>query len=204
MSDFDAKWLEQRLRGLGERHRALFALSCAERLYPAYCLQDEVHDREFALARAALDEMWNALAMKKRGNTIRYCEVAAEYLRGEGAEWNPMNPISDNAIAAVMYAVQCLNSGKVEAAKWAAVQSYEAADYVAHTLGNIDFGTKEAETAIVQSSVVQTELLLQKDVINTLENAVSLSEWIGTLRKRSMESGDAFAVEVAAVANTAQ
>lgn len=211
MPEFGAKYLEQKLRCLGGKQRALFALSCAERLYPAYTLQRELYEGELAAARAALDEMWNALTMDHGSDTIRYSEVAdrysevaEEYLRGEDAEWNPLNPISDNAIAAVIYAVQCLNSGDFEAAKWAAVQAYEAADYVAHTLGDVEFGTKESETAIVQSPVVQTELLLQEEVIKTIENAASLSEAIGTLRKRSKESGDSFAMDAAAIANTAQ
>lgn len=204
MPEFGAKYLEQKLRCLGGKQRALFALSCAERLYPAYTLQRELHEGELAAARAALDEMWNALTMDHGADTIRYSEVAEEYLRGEDAEWNPLNPISDNAIAAVIYAVQCLNSGDFEAAKWAAVQAYEAADYVAHTLGDVEFGTKESETAIVQSPVVQTELLLQEEVIKTIENAASLSEAIGTLRKRSKESGDSFAMDAAAIANTVQ
>ncbi|MFN6207877.1 MAG: hypothetical protein ACK49R_15705 [Planctomycetota bacterium] len=48
MSEFDTKRLEQRLRGFSEKQRALFALSCAERLYPAYAQQRELHDGELA------------------------------------------------------------------------------------------------------------------------------------------------------------
>jgi hypothetical protein len=106
MSEFDAKRLEQRLRGLIEKQLALFALSCAERLYPAYAQQRELHDG------AALNAMWNALTMDDGEGANRYSDLAEGYLRGEDAEWNPANPILDNSIAVALYAEQCLSSGR--------------------------------------------------------------------------------------------
>lgn len=198
---FDSRTLEQSLDSLSGQQRALFALSCAERLYPAYSRHPKHNAGELDAARQALDQMWNKLKSTNEVDRIEYAQLAENYLRGEDAEWHPLNPIADNAIASVIYAAQCVDTGDSESAKWAAVQAYEAADYVAHTLASIVFGSRHSESAIAQSSVIQGELKLQQEIMQTLKDTPSSVAQVDALKSRSKEAGELFAGQAIAITN---
>jgi len=57
--------------------------------------------------------------------------------------------------------VRCHLTGQVENAVWAAVQGYEAVDYVAHTLGGIDFEGQKQKKFILETKYVQLEIKRQ-------------------------------------------
>ena len=194
MLTFDIKAIDETLSSMSPLQRVAFAVACAERLFAIYQLHPKQHPGELVAARAALDQIWNGMQSRKIGQHLAYVDDAEEWLRGEDAKWNPLNPLADNAIASIVFACQCFETGESEPAKWAAVQTYEAADYVAHTLARIDFESLEGADAIQCSACVQTELERQRNLLSVVTRLQNNSpDLVEDLKQRSMTEAYDFA-----------
>jgi uncharacterized protein YjaG (DUF416 family) len=166
---FDRQLLQDRLEKLDPLCRTLFALSCAERLFPLYkAFSEKAVQAAPNRLRSTLDHLWEGARRKKTPHAEPFLEEYESLLPGEDAKWMPLNPLAENAVTALAYACQ---SGEAENAAWAAVQDYEAVDYIAHTLGGIDFKGPEAEAAILRTEYVQAEIKRQLRDLAELEHA---------------------------------
>lgn len=172
----------------------LFAVAVAERLYPAYKLFFEKSGWGSPnYLRATLDHLWESAQRGRIGYEEPFLSDYESLFLGEGAEWSPLNPLSENAVVALTYACQCQQKGDTESAAWAAVQGYEAVDYIAHTLGKIAFKGPEAEVAILKTEYVQAEIERQLRDITELEKMArdqsGIESVVETFRNRAGSEG---------------
>ena len=207
MVEFDRQSLKDRLEGVNSLCRVLFAVAVAERLYPTYKLFFEKSGWGSAgYLRETLDRLWESALRGQIGSEEPLLSDYESLFLGEGAEWSPLNPLSENAVVALTYACQCQREGDAENAAWAAVQGYEAVDYIAHTLGKIDFKGPEAEAAILKTGFVQAEIERQLRDVTELERIARDSSGIEgiveTFRKRAASEGITLLPVVAALCNS--
>jgi uncharacterized protein YjaG (DUF416 family) len=191
---FDRQLLKDRLEGVIPLCRMLFAVAGSERLYPSYKLFFEKSGWGSAdYLRATLDHLWELALQGQIGYEEPFLSDYESLFPGEGAEWSPLNPLAENAVVALTYACQCQQKGDAESAAWAAVQGYEAVDYIAHTLGKIDFKGPEAEAAILKTECVQAEIERQLRDIAELEKVAhdgsGIDRVVEIFRKRAMSEG---------------
>lgn len=194
MCIFDADELKSRLERLSTISRLIFAVTIAERLYPSYKWFCEKTGRGSAdYVRRILDCLWSWVG--RGGNTkevvlVEDCECL---LVDEDSEWSPLNPLSENAILALTYACQCFHVGDSDSAVHAAVQAYEAVDYLAHTLMSIKFSEPDAETRILNTDYVQDELKRQRRDLTELErwerDRSNMAALVDTYRMRARSEG---------------
>jgi uncharacterized protein YjaG (DUF416 family) len=194
---FDQQLLKDRLRLLGCVRQSLFALTCAERLFPSYDLYQEVTGRgDSNRLRCALDCLWKTVLQSETSTSLDELNKLDEYellAPGEDTPWNSLNPVAENAVAAVIYAYRCRLENSVENAVWAAVQGYEATDYVAHTVNQIEFSTPGAAAAILKEELVQNEIARQVRDVTALElsgdDPAELARLSRQLRERAVSEG---------------
>ncbi len=121
------------------RARALFAASCAERLFGLY-------ERAPGQLRAALEAAWEG------EDVARWQQVAEGLVSDE-------DPYGENAAAAVAYALRTWMTDEPREAAWAARQVYEAADFAAQRqLEELDLNAPGAEDQLADRPVVQEAL----------------------------------------------
>lgn len=171
MVKFDRHLLKVRLEQMSPRCRTLFALAVAERLFPLYRAFSEKTERGRPnYLRLTLDHLWELALQGQTGHEEPFLSDYESLIPGEDAQWSPVNPLAENAVAALAYACQCQLTEDTESAAWAAVQGYEAVDYIAHTLEEIDFEGPEGEAAILESEYVQSEIQRQLRDVEELED----------------------------------
>lgn len=197
MVAYDQQSLKCGLTGLTRLGRMLFALSCAERLYPLYELYTKETGKENEnCLRSILDGLWKSVV---RGETIAEESSLDDYdylIPNDSAEWTRLNPLAENAAAALAYAWRLHATGETQNAVWAATQGYEAVDYIAHTLQAIDFNEPGAEGRILQTEYVQAELQRQLRDLAELESVSNVGTQIDnvvkTLQNRAKAEGNEF------------
>ena len=136
---YDEPALLERLTAGPARARALFAASCAERVFGLYARAPE-------RLRAALDAAWEG-------------ENVARWLQGAEALVPDDDPYGENAAAAVAYALRTRATDEPKEAAWAARQVYEAADFAAQQqLESLDLNAPGAEDQLADLPVVQEAL----------------------------------------------
>lgn len=169
---FDQAALLRRLESLGIRSRVSFALACAERLFPFYVQFNEATGQGDPNAlRMALDRLNGDLAgatltVSALSRLISQCESLVPV---EDDSWTDWSACAQNAAAATAYVLRCRLSGDAQDAVWAAVQAYEAADFVVTTALNIDFNVPGAEDIVEVDHLVQRELATQDRDLEVLK-----------------------------------
>jgi uncharacterized protein YjaG (DUF416 family) len=170
---FDQPALLARLERLKPPYRVCFAVSCAERLLPAYIQYHDVTGQGnpdvlwAALERLRADLSGDELSSHELRGLIAQCEALVP---GEEDPWNDWSGLAQNAAAAVAYALRSRLTGLAQEAAWAAVQAYEAADLVATSGLNADFNIPGIEDVIEATDVIQQELALQARDLQDLES----------------------------------
>ncbi len=130
---FDEAQIENGLEALSAERRVLFACACAERLFPAYEWSASITGRgDPDYLREALDVAWSARAGLAPGDdTERRIEAVEKLVPDEDdPDWPGSIPLMENAAAAVVYALRTSRSGESREALYAALQLYEASDYL--------------------------------------------------------------------------
>ena len=191
MFAFERDAIATQLDTLSPTCRCLFAVSCAERLYPMYAVY-HTHSGKGnpTLLRSALDELWMCLLRQEKCAEPTFVGEYESLIPNEDTAWTPFNPLAENAVAALAYAYQCAATGDTKPALWAAVQGYEAVDYVAHTLEEIEFEGSATETRILDNEHVQREISQQLRDIKDLEaEDIDVPKLAVTLRKRAVSEG---------------
>jgi hypothetical protein len=136
--------------------------------------------------------LWESV---RRGQTSCEQPFLNEYeslIPGEQVERSkrtPLDPLAEDAVAALAYASQCQVTGEAENAVRAARRGYEAVDYIAHTLEGMDYDTREAQAAILNKEYVQAELQRQLRDIAELERVPpdgrGIENGVNTFRNRA-------------------
>jgi uncharacterized protein YjaG (DUF416 family) len=172
---FDRQSLVARLEKLSAPWRTLFALSCAERLFPLYKAFSEKTMQGAPIGlRSTLDDLWESVAKGLTGVKQPFLDEYESLIPSDDVERTDrtrLDALADDAVAALAYTCQCQLTGETQNAVWAAERDYEAVDYIAHTLGGIDFKGPEEEEAILRTEYVQAELHHQLRDLTELEQA---------------------------------
>lgn len=154
--------LRQQLEGLDPTWRAAFAAACAERLLPTYrSFHQETGQGDPVALAQALNVLWTSLAGAPIGeDELRQHAAAADALIPSDDDWTELTPYAENAVTAVVYALNCRLTGDVAPATWSALQAYEALDeFVVNR--DLDLNTPGAEARILGDPLIQAELARQ-------------------------------------------
>jgi uncharacterized protein YjaG (DUF416 family) len=142
--------------------RMLFSLSCAERLFPFFeSYYKRTKQGDPGLLRSALNELWESVIQNRPCGRLSFLDEYESQIPDDDIRWTPLNPLAENAVAALTYACLCQVENEIDNALWAAVQGYEAVDHIAHTIQDIEFEELEAEAVIVSNEYIQSELNIQ-------------------------------------------
>lgn len=198
MTAFDKQVLQNRLDDIGPNGRTLFALSCAERLFPLYKSYGEASRQgDAGRLRSTLNQLWESMTSQQPCGKLSYLDEYESLIPHEDEQWTPLNPLAENAVAALAYACQCQVDGHTDNALWAAVQGYEAVDYIAHTLEGIEFEGPGAEAAILSNEHVQREIQNQLQDIAELERTSikggNVEGLVEAFRRRAESEGHSLA-----------
>jgi uncharacterized protein YjaG (DUF416 family) len=197
MVAFDEQSVKERLEEIGPRWRLLFAVSCAERLFPVYKLFSERTQQGAPnRLRSTLDQLWESARREETSREQPFLNEYEALIPGDDVERSKrtlLDPLAEDAVATLAYACQCQVTGETGDAVWAARRGYEAVDYVAHGLEDMDYDTPEAQAAILQKDYVQAELQRQLRDIGELERAAGerrgTEHVVETFRGRAMSEG---------------
>ena len=125
---------------LGVDARVAFAVSCAERLFPAYAEFSNQTGRGSPETLATLlERVWQHLLGERMlsediSASLHLCMTLIP--DESDGPWVDAQPYADDAATATAYALRALETGKAQEAAWAARRAYEAAGHhVAHRLG---------------------------------------------------------------------
>ena len=193
MLGFDERSLSDRLGKLPTLRRVMFAAACAERLqgfYDLYCAR--TGRGQPRSVREGLDAVWQyaeeaSVEMEELARLAENCEalVAEVY-----EPYHSTSDYAENALAAVVYALETPLTHSVERAMWAAMQGHEAADSFVQWRDDVDFNVPGTEDTVLRSREVQAELAQQEADLSELERETGLSdaELAQRLRTRAREN----------------
>ena len=127
---FNADQILAILESYPARSRAAFALSCAERLFPFYVFYQRATQLGDPVGvRAILDIGWNSLKEKPDVDLLRQLHARLdEYLPDDEDSGALVSTFAEDAIAATIFAIEALETGRAKPAQWAASRIYEACD----------------------------------------------------------------------------
>jgi hypothetical protein len=131
---YDEGLIRASLAGLTARRRVAFACAMAECLLPmTEQVSGEADRGEVIALRGALDVAWRVVAGEEPSASEL---VAARDLAmvlvpdDQNEDWATLSPLRQNAAAAVAYALDSSLRQDPQDAAWAALQVYEATDYL--------------------------------------------------------------------------
>lgn len=133
-TELDESAISLRLASIGSAGVSAFSVSCAEHLYPLYEYRAEIlQDGNPMVLRSALDLAWNNTA--RLNSNISALEEAYDTIQGlvlddDAAPWDPLDPLAQNAVGALLYALRYIQGSNIQDGLWAARQVIEAADYL--------------------------------------------------------------------------
>lgn len=171
---FEEQELTEKLNRLDARARLIFAVSCAERLFPAYVLFSEaVRFGDSAFMRSCLDSLW----LDVSAHTIQAIDFQARLdqcmllIPNENEVWSEQQPCAEDAGAALAYALRTKLTGGAQEAAWAGRRAFEAMHYLAERRldAKLDTSVNDAQ----DHEYVQTELGYQQEVLGLFSNSVS-------------------------------
>jgi hypothetical protein len=162
MLRFNQELLISRLNAIRPPSRTVFALACADRLLPLY----EVYSMKsvkgnWDYLQTKSDNLWDQVLKGLVISDDEFLDEYPELAPGDDtprAERTILDPLAENAVIALGSAWECHVSGESQKAFWAAEQAYEAIDYMAQNIKNIDYREPDGEEALLQSGFVQGEL----------------------------------------------
>lgn len=119
--------------------RALFACACAEQLLPLYDWFTTLTGRgSKAVLREALNVAWDTSEQVAATNEAGWIPRVMDLIPDDEDDWSDLNPLAQNAAAAVAYALRTRATGESQEAVWAARQVIDAADYLLQLRGSRD------------------------------------------------------------------
>jgi uncharacterized protein YjaG (DUF416 family) len=174
---FDEGKTKERIAELPTNLRILFAVTCAERLFPAYERFSAVTGRgNVDLLRRILDKLWMSLLGFQEysdqiiATDLHHCMLLVP--KESDGEWSNEQAWAEDAVACLAYSLRTRLSGEAQEAVWAARRVYEAVDhYVLHASGN-NFTLPGDNSRVIEHPLVQAELKRQERDISELQSLV--------------------------------
>lgn len=157
MYHVDAAELSRQLGVLPVEARVAFALACADRLteYSRHSRGSETYE----LARAGRE-----LARR----FVAGAAIVEEELDTLTSRLESSSDIDDDDIAACAHVLECLRTGEVQPAVWAAGRAYDARERAAEKRMAFKVYTPEIEAALLRDPNLQTELAHQQADLDVL------------------------------------
>jgi hypothetical protein len=190
---FDRDGLRTKLRRIAPRSRAVFAALCARRLIPAHAQAGgsilEVERNAFAKLHARL---WSSLAADPL-SARELEDASAQALALLPAE-EDYEPLAEDAVAALVYALRTAAGGEPQDAAWSAERIYDALDKFLQDQG-YDPGAPGGEDSLRRHSLVQAEFKRQAADLRALSELEGHGMTDGKL-ERLRERADADAVHI--------
>ncbi len=184
---FDEQLLVTQLGELSWDLRLLFAVSCAERLFPAYIRYQQVAKRgDAGTLRTILDGLWDDLL---RGDFSRSVaqdldKCMALIPQEESRAWCTEEPWAEDAAACIAYSLRARQTGDPQEVAWAARRVYEAVDdYVLNATGQ-EFQLPAEEKRVLAHPVIQKELERQRRDLDELLTCNHTSRGLDVTRYR--------------------
>ena len=123
MLEFQEHVLKQKLDRLPARSRIAFAACCAQRT-SAICHRylSQSNPNRAATLDAAMGYAWDhILSASQRATTDRMLESVMSLIPDQDAPgWTPLTAYAEDALSALAYCLQCVQSGDTQEATWAA------------------------------------------------------------------------------------
>jgi uncharacterized protein YjaG (DUF416 family) len=179
----------------------LFSLAVAERLFPLYQSFFEKTGRGRPnYLRSTLDHLWELALRGQTGHKESFLSdyesliPAGDLVPRSEVDSHPLSGLAEFAILALASACQCQLLGDSESAVCAAESGgYAAVDNIANSLEGMDYGSREAEVAILQKDYVQAEIQRQRRDVTELENVArdgsGIERLVETFRGRAKSEG---------------
>lgn len=163
MLQYDEAVLAARLRALSPAKRAAFATACAERLFPHWVAYATHCRLDLDTLRAGLDAVLAARSgdMPDPREIARLRNACLALVPDEDDLPFELSAPAQNAAIAVVYALSCWESGDLQDAVWAALNGYEAADFLAREEVDLDPNDRSTEVVLLAHPLVQRELAQQ-------------------------------------------
>lgn len=189
---YDEAALAARLAAFEGWQKAAFALACAQRLLPLYlkyCAVTREGDASFA--RQAAVTLWQALEDGALApDELRKLLDRAEELVPPGdavgvAIWHWY---AADAMAALIYAVQCQQRDLTQEAVWAARQAIESVTRFVEIRDGRDARSPEDMLRIDSDPIVQTELQRQEADLEVLEGSDGRESKVKRIREAAERS----------------
>ena len=182
---FDEKSIKKSLTLLPITLRTLFAVTCAERLFPAYeRFSAKTGGGNVDLLRRILDKLWmGLLGVQEYSDQIiaadlQHCMLLVP--KESDGEWFNEQVWAEDAVASLAYCLRTRLSGDTQEAAWAARRVYEAADYYVINASGNSFKLPDDEVRVRDHPLVQAELARQERDISELLSLVHSPENIVT------------------------
>ena len=178
---FDKNSVKKRLTLLPINLRILFAVTCAERLFPAYeRFSAKTGSGNVDFLRRILDKLWmGLLGVQEYSDQIiaadlQHCMLLVP--KESDGEWSNEQAWAEDAVACLAYSLRTRISGDAQEAVWAAGRVYEAVGYyVLHASGN-SFKLPNDEVRVLDHPLVQAELVRQERDMSELLSFVQSPE----------------------------
>lgn len=153
----------------------IFAAACAERLLPGYItFSNRTGQGDSTAIMRALARLWEDVG----GRPMTADEVQANISTcmnlippDDDVSLGEESDYAENASAAVVYALTCLQKSNAEYGAWSADQAYEALGQFVTNRDNVDLNAQGSLRRILANPLIQAELVRQRRDVNELLRA---------------------------------
>jgi len=189
MFNFDEKELKDKLAGVANVRRSLFAAMVATRLSVGYEFYAGGDSGKF---NAALDYLWKSLGAEVSVDEVgHYVDEAIALIPGESEGPRRFAAQADDAAAALAYALRSLIDPSPQEAAWAARRAYESADNLVIQRTGVEIGG-EAENRVIEDPLIQSELERQQFDVEVAMSSPLDGTTLGSLRSECHSWGTKF------------
>jgi uncharacterized protein YjaG (DUF416 family) len=184
---YDEAALAARLAALEPWQKAAFALACAQRMLPIYlkyCALTGEGDAMFV--QSAIATLWQAVGGRALPphELQRLIDRAKELVPpGEAVGRVIWHYYAANAVAALIYAIECQQRDLVQDAVWAALQPFDVVTNYVESRDRLNFNSEDDKLRLERDPVVQAELQRQETDLNALVSNESQRAKIKRLRE---------------------
>jgi uncharacterized protein YjaG (DUF416 family) len=182
---FDATILRTRLERLAASHRTAFAACCAERMIPSYAAFQRLSSwGDVSTLSTAIQAVWAMLVAGLQDTpevTVlkERCERVTPHMDDFGDK--PFASAALDACVGVLAALECLETGSVDAALEAAVAARDSVDMYIQILERLKPDEPDLEHRIAEHALYVREMKLQGRTLNFLEQVSSFD--FATIRR---------------------
>jgi uncharacterized protein YjaG (DUF416 family) len=188
---YDEAALAARLEGLEPWQRSAFALSCAQRMLPVYLrYSDLTAEGDAAFIQSSLATLWEALDDGALApNELQLLIDRANELvpPGDAVGRVIWHYYAANAVAALIYAMECQKQDRIQEAVWAALQPYDVITSYVDNRDHLNYNSKDDRLHLERDPLVQAELQRQETDLKVLEGSDPRQAMVKRLRDQARQ-----------------